>query len=389
MALGVLLCTIGFAAALPKDTVNVLTDKEKAQGYRLLFDSTLASFSNNFFNYAQNDSSPTSTRTISANWRLDSISRSGTPLADTNNPYTFFRAIVTSTSSPPNTPAAPGADVRSRVKAKDMELRFEYRNTGNQGIYYRFNARSSTAWNSGMEVGIENSLSYTIKQAAGSAYDVYPPTPLNYKPFATKIWNTVRIIVIGDSVEHWMNGVKIVGFRYWTPGFTTAVANSKWAGNNSFCQWPTGTKAYIREGFWGLQGDHDGGWQMRKIRLLVDSTLGGKDTTVYTGNANSCLHFGAVDTTCVFGSVGIQRNESRRAIPFRLENNSQGIRVLFGESAVRSVELYDLGGRLLRSIKPQSGSTGILLSHSSLHNGIYFVRIDTPSGVFRIKALVQ
>src|SRR6185295_18837118 len=114
------------------------------------------------------DSSPTSTRTISANWKLDSISRSGTTLADTNNPYTFFRAIVTSTANPPNTLAAPGTDVRSRTKVKDMELRFEYRNTGNQGIYYRFNARSSTAWNSGVEFGIENSLSYTIKQAAGS-----------------------------------------------------------------------------------------------------------------------------------------------------------------------------------------------------------------------------
>ena len=45
-------------------------------------------------------------------------------------------------------------------------------------------------------------------------------------------WNTVRIVVQGNHVEHWLNGVKVVEYELRSPDWEAKVAASK------FSQWP-------------------------------------------------------------------------------------------------------------------------------------------------------
>ena len=61
----------------------------------------------------------------------------------------------------------------------------------------------------------------------GSLYDLIP-APKN-KPFNKKEFNTATIIVKGNHVEHWLNGVKILEFEAWTDDWYAKKNSGKWA----------------------------------------------------------------------------------------------------------------------------------------------------------------
>ena len=63
------------------------------------------------------------------------------------------------------------------------------------------------------------------KTSAASAYDVYEPSKDVTRPVGE--WNQTRILVNGNHVEHWLNGVKVVEYDRNTPEFRTLVAASK------------------------------------------------------------------------------------------------------------------------------------------------------------------
>ena len=41
-------------------------------------------------------------------------------------------------------------------------------------------------------------------------------------------WNTTRIVVNGNHVEHWLNGRKILEFERWTPAWRALRDKGKW-----------------------------------------------------------------------------------------------------------------------------------------------------------------
>ena len=60
----------------------------------------------------------------------------------------------------------------------------------------------------------------------GSLYDLIPaPTD---KPFDITTWNTATVIVKGNHVEHWLNGVKLIEYDRNTDTFNALVAYSKY-----------------------------------------------------------------------------------------------------------------------------------------------------------------
>ena len=308
-------------------------------------------------NYAQNG---TTTTTLNAGWTMD------TTFTDPDRPGVFFRSIKTTAAI---------TDNRTKSMFKDIDLRMEYRNNGNEGIVYRFDLSQGNNWGTGIEFGIDDNLNQRGWITAGAAYEVYAPIPQPYQAFNTGKWNTLRLVIKADSVEHWLNGIRVVAFKYWSQSFRDSVAKSKWATSARFCQTANNNKTYIPLGYWGFQADHGGAWQIRKLRILHDSD-----------GTPSRVKFGPVDTTT--GISGIL-NEKRRQTGYNIERVSHGLRVSASEGFLRSVDMLDLGGRLMKHVRPAAGIPQWILETNGMRKGMYILRIETSSGIYQGKALVQ
>ena len=66
----------------------------------------------------------------------------------------------------------------------------------------------------------------------GAVYDMYGPAMDATRPAGE--WNETRILVDGTSVEHWLNGEKIVEYELFSDDWNERVANSKWAGEADY-----------------------------------------------------------------------------------------------------------------------------------------------------------
>ena len=94
----------------------------------------------------------------------------------------------------------------------DLTLQFKVSEGGNSGIKYFIFPNSSL----GCEYQIiddskhpDAALGISGNRKTGSFYDVMPAdSRKKYKPAGE--WNTARIIAVGQHVEHWLNGKKVV-----------------------------------------------------------------------------------------------------------------------------------------------------------------------------------
>jgi hypothetical protein len=104
---------------------------------------------------------------------------------------------------------------------------------GNSGIMYGVieDPKYEAAWMTGPEYqlvddeGFPEELRDVNKTAAD--YDMSAPAadkPLN--PVGE--WNTSRIVVNGNHVEHWLNGVKVLEFERWNDAWEALKNGSKW-----------------------------------------------------------------------------------------------------------------------------------------------------------------
>ena len=361
-AAGLLLLAAVSAGA--QDAVNNLIYYEQAQGFELMFDgANAATFRDRFVHYQQNNTTNTN---LHAGWAVN------TTLDDPDLPGVAFGSIVNSGVS-----GTANVDIRSRKQYRDFDWRFEYRNSGNQGVFYRFGVTGQYAWETGVEFAIDNNVTQsTLKFRAGAAYDLFAPSEQAYALRNTNKWNALRIVAKGDSVEHWVNGVKVVAFRYWSPEFLAAYQNSKWTGYTRYCQTAPNNRTYIPEGYLGLQGDHGGAWQIRRMRILHDSVPG-----------MNRVKFGPIDTASGV-SIHAAPGAAGRSAP-RVESVPGLLRVTAGNALVRGVELRDLEGRLARRAQASEGVAEYAVDVAGLRRGVYVVRIESSVGVHQSRALVH
>ena len=218
---------------------NVVGPDEQSQGFVSMFDGTRESFNASFVDYVGGDSLNT---TLDSSWGV---------FADS--------AAITNT--------AQGSDLRSAIKYKDFDFRFDYMHPGDGGLVYRFNLSGGFPWQSGVEWSIIDNAD-SCDQCAGAAHDIYGPIPNVYKPFAGGEWNSVRLVVVGDSVEHWLNGVQVVGYKYHSADFWSHFDASKWAASGVTMKVPgMRDSGYIDEGFIGFQGRAAAGFLLRNLRI--------------------------------------------------------------------------------------------------------------------------
>ena len=190
--------------ALP---INQLTSQEKEEGWVLLFDGKTTN-----------------------GWRgahLDAFPDHGWHIAD-------GMLVVEKSGGAESTN---GGDIVTTKQYKNFILKVDFKITegANSGVKYFVNPGMNKG--AGSAIGCEfqildddkhpdAKLGVKGNRKLGSLYDLIP-APVN-KPFNKKDFNTAMIIVNGNHVEHWLNGVKLIEYTRQNEMWNALVAYSKY-----------------------------------------------------------------------------------------------------------------------------------------------------------------
>jgi hypothetical protein len=134
------------------------------------------------------------------------------------------------------TRVASAGDLITRDVFGDFELEVEWivAEGGNSGIMYRVTEEAAETYQTGPEMQVLDDARHpdggSRLRAAGAVYGLYPAPAGVVKPAGE--WNAVRIVVRGNHVEHWLNGVEVATYELGSPDWEARVAGSK------FRKWP-------------------------------------------------------------------------------------------------------------------------------------------------------
>lgn len=129
-----------------------------------------------------------------------------------------------------------GGDIITEREFKDFELVLEWQISpgGNSGIFYRVTEAGEASYHTGPEMQVLDDATHADGKSrltsAGAAFGLYPAPAGIVKPVGE--WNEARIRIRGATVEHWLNGVKVVEYELLSPEWLRKVAASK------FAAWP-------------------------------------------------------------------------------------------------------------------------------------------------------
>lgn len=219
-----LLGAAGPALAQTERTMNELSAEERAAGWRLLFDG----------------------RTTDG-WR--GYHREAMP-----GGWQVIDGLLTRVSR--------AGDIITDEVFGDFELAFEFRVEpgGNSGIFYRATEEPELIYHAAPEYQILDDERHrdggSELTSTGAVYGIYPAPPGVTRPAGE--WNSGRIVVDGDRVEHWLNGTKVVEYTLNSDDWKERVAASK------FHEWPVYGQA--RSGHIGLQ-DHGSLVEYRNLKV--------------------------------------------------------------------------------------------------------------------------
>jgi cytochrome c len=222
----------------PEVRDNTLTELQKADGWKLLFDGQSMQ---GWHNYGKT--------TIGAAWSIDdgAIHLQTKPKGDGEWQQ------------------RDGGDIVSEEEYQDFELVLEWRigPCGNSGIIYNVvedPARYDYVWQTGPEMQVlDNSCHPDARipmHRAGDLYDMISCKYETVKPAGQ--WNHVYLLSKGGKVEHWLNYRKVVEYDMRSPDWPKMIAGSK------FREMPGFGKA--RKGKIALQDHGDPVW-FKNIRI--------------------------------------------------------------------------------------------------------------------------
>jgi 3-keto-disaccharide hydrolase len=137
--------------------------------------------------------------------------------------------------------------------AFELQMEFKFAAGANSGIFYLLTSPHDPA--SGAPLGLEfqildderhpdAKLGVDGNRTIASLYDVYPRAKLMTNVgIAPKVdlWQHARIVARADgTVEHWLNGVKVLEFKRGSDDFRTRIAASKFKSTPGFGEAPKG-----------------------------------------------------------------------------------------------------------------------------------------------------
>jgi hypothetical protein len=151
-------------------------------------------------------------------------------------------------------------------KFKNFELSIDWRLTaegaaGNSGVFFRaIEDKEGPIYNFAPEIQLLDDARHADGRreltSAGANYDMHPAPRGVVKPVGE--WNTLRVVVNGNNVQHWLNGQKIVDYELLSPDWLQRKAASKWANMEFYGLAP--------EGYIGLQ-DHGSFVAFRNMKI--------------------------------------------------------------------------------------------------------------------------
>lgn len=158
-----------------------------------------------------------------------------------------------------------GGDIVTREKFQNFELELEWKIApqSNSGIFYHVNEKIGTAiYESGPEYQLIDDKGWPERlredQYSGANYGMHAPKNAIVKD--VNDWNQARIVVDGAHVQHYLNGVKVVDYYLWDDEWKQLKENGKW---KDYPYYGMALKGPI-----GLQ-DHGGLAQFRNIKIKV------------------------------------------------------------------------------------------------------------------------
>lgn len=206
---------------------NLLTDAEKAEGWRLLFDG----------------------KTLEGWHPFKKVG--GRPQG-----WSVVDGCLARTG--------PGGDIVSDDAFENFELRIEWRVSpaGNSGIFYGVSEAEPNryVWETGPENQVldnaEHADGRSALTSAGSCYALYAPAKDVTRPIG--LFNEARVVIKGNRVEHSLNGEKTVEYEWGSDEWKKRIDGSKFKSMPRY--------GSVRKGHLALQDHGDRVW-FRNIKI--------------------------------------------------------------------------------------------------------------------------
>ena len=222
-SIATLLLTFVFVGGVrAEDALNQLTDQEKKDGWKLLFDGkTFAGWNN---------------------WKTKKALE-GEKWAIEDGALTLKKG---------------GGDIYTAEPYENFELSLEWKTTGNSGILLRVDPKvKGPIYKVAPEMQIERDAGKR-STSAGGLYALYEIE--GEKIIHPNGWNTVRIRLVDGKGTHWFNGKKLYEYTIGSDDWNARVAKSKFKNWKGFAE--------TAKGHIGLQ-DHGATISFRNIKIKV------------------------------------------------------------------------------------------------------------------------
>ena len=255
----VLLAVMAAVPSFAQKANNTLTEKEKKQGWTLLFNGK------DFTGWRQCNSTG-----MESNWVIEDEAMK----------------VFTAPGKKPGHGA--GGDIlykEKKFKNFELELEWKISKGGNSGIFYLAQEVTSKdkdgnevlepIYISAPEFQVQDNANHPDaklgkdnNRQAASLYDMIPAVPQNAKPFGE--WNKAKIMVYKGTVVHGQNDENVLEYHLWTKQWTEMLQASKFSEE----KWPLAFELLNNcggenhEGFIGVQDHGDDVWY-RNIRVKV------------------------------------------------------------------------------------------------------------------------
>ena len=162
-----------------------------------------------------------------------------------------------------NTDRYYGGDIITKKQYTNFELYIEWKVAPQSysGIFFNVEEGITNTINeTGQKYQLIDDLGWAEplknEQKSGANYNMFPPVRFAALPAGS--WNSSRLIVNKQNVEHWLNGKKVLSYVLWSEQWKTAKQSGEWA---DFPYFGEGKSGHI-----GLQ-DHGGLVMFKNIKI--------------------------------------------------------------------------------------------------------------------------
>jgi len=224
---GIAMLFISFMPYQQKD--NTLSEREKKEGWKLLFDGTTTN-----------------------GWR------------HFKNKEADCWEVLNGELHCKETGVTKRADLITTDQFENFELLIDWKISPkyNSGIMYLVTEENNATFESGPEYQLIDDKCYpgklSSKQLTASNYDMHAPSADFTKPPGE--YNHTRIVVNKGHVEHWLNGARVVAYELWSAEWNQLKAGSKWKDVKNY--------GMSKKGHIALQ-DHGGGVYFKNIKIKL------------------------------------------------------------------------------------------------------------------------